>query len=49
MVPTVDQRKVVGYTVHAKAICVMAEAECNVLYVLQKKVNMVEDIFDNVD
>ena len=27
--PSVDIRKVVGSTVHAKAIHVMAEAECN--------------------
>ena len=42
MVPPVDLRKVVGYTVRAKAIHVMAESEFNRLYGSQKKVNMVE-------
>ena len=32
MVPPVDQRKVIGSTVHAKDISVMAEAECNRIY-----------------
>ena len=49
MVPPVDQRKVVGYTVHAKAICVMDETECNILYGAQKKVKMVEGVVVNVD
>ena len=49
MVPPVDQRKVVGSTVHAKAIHVMAEAEYNILYGSQKKVKMVEGVVDNVD
>ena len=49
MVPPVDQRKVVGPTVHAKAIHVIAEAERNRLYGSQKKVEMVEGVVDNVD
>ena len=49
MVPPVDQRKVVGSTVHAKSIHVMAEAECNRLYGSQKKVKMVEGVVINVD
>ena len=32
MVPTVYQRNVVGPKVHAKAINVMAEAECQIIY-----------------
>ena len=49
MVPPVDQRKVVGSTVHAKAIHVTAEAECKILYGSQKNVNMVEGVVVNVD
>ena len=49
MVPPVDQSKVVGSIVHAKAIRVMAEAECNILYGLRKKVNIVEGVVVNVD
>ena len=49
MVPRVDQRKVVGSTVHDKSIRLMAEAECNTLYGSQKKVNMVEGVVINVD
>ena len=45
MVPPVDQRKVVGSTVHAEAIHVMAEAEYNRRYGSQKKVKMVEGFF----
>ena len=49
MVPPVNQRKVVGSTVHAKSIRLMAEAECNTLYGSQKKVNMFEGVVINVD
>ena len=49
MVPTVDLKKVVGSTFHAKAIRVMAEAERNILYGSQKKVKMVEGVVINVD
>ena len=49
MVPPVDQSKVVGYTVHAKAIHVMAEAECKRLYGSQKTVKMVEGFTVNVE
>ena len=49
MVPPVDLRMVVGSTVHAKSIHVMAEAECNVHYVPQKKVNIDEGVVINVD
>ena len=49
MVPHVDQRSVVGYTVHDKSISLMSESECNILYGLQKKVNMVEGVVVNVD
>ena len=44
-----DQRKVVGSTVHAKSMHVMAEAEYNRLYGSQKKVKMVEGVVFNVD
>ena len=47
MVPTVDQRKVVGSTIHAKFIHLMAEAEYNRLYVSQKKVKRVEGVVVN--
>ena len=49
MFPPVDISKVVGSTVHSKSICVMAEVECNRLYVSQKKVKMVEGVVINVD
>ena len=49
MVPPVDQRKVVGSTVHAEAIHIMAEAEYNRLYGSQKKVEMVEGVVVNFD
>ena len=49
MVPPVDLRKVVGSKVHDKAIRVMAESECNILYGSQKKVNMVEGVVIHVD
>ena len=50
MVSPVDQRKVVGSTVHAKLIHVMAESECQRLYGSQNKVNMVEGVIVvNVD
>ena len=49
MVSTVDKRKVVGFTVHDKAIHVMAEAECLRLYGSQKKVKIVEGVFVNFD
>ena len=39
----------VGSTVHAKAIHVMAESECRRLYDSQKKVKMVEGVVVNVD
>ena len=41
--------KVVGSTVHAKATHVMAEAECNISYGSQKKVNAVEGVVVNVE
>ena len=46
--PPFDQRKAVGSTVHAKAINIMNEYECNRLYGSQKKVNMVEGVVVNV-
>ena len=49
MVLPVDQSKVVGSTVHDKAIYVMDEAECNILYGSQKKVKRVEGVVVNVD
>ena len=49
MGPRVDQRKLVGSTVHSKSIYVMSEAEYNRLYVSKKTVKMVEGIFVNVD
>ena len=49
MVPPVYQRKVVGYTVHAKDIHVMAETESNIIYGSQKKVKRVEEVVVNVD
>ena len=49
MVPPVVQSKVVGFTVHAEAIHVMAEAECNRIYGSQKKVKMFEGVVVNVD
>ena len=49
MVTPVDQRKVVGSTVYAKAINVMSEFECNRLYGSQNKVNRVEGVVVNVD
>ena len=49
MVPPSDVRKLVGSTVCAKAIHVMAEAECNILYGSQKKVKMVEGFVINID
>ena len=49
MVPPVDIRKVVGSTVYAKAINVMAEAERNRLSGSQKKVKMVEGVVINID
>ena len=49
MVPPIDQRKLIGSTVHAKAMHVMAEAECNILYGSQKKLEMVEGVVVNVD
>ena len=48
-VPPVDQSKVVGSTVHAKAIHLMAEASLNRLYGSQKKVKMVEGVVVNFD
>ena len=45
----VDLRKVVGSTVHAKAIHIMSEYECNRLYGSKKKVNMVKGVVINVD
>ena len=49
MAPPVDLRKVVGYTVHAKAIHVMDESEWNRLYGSQKKVRMAEGVVIDVD
>ena len=49
MVPPVDQRKVVGSTVHAKAINVIAEYECQRIYGSHKKVKMVEGVVVNID
>ena len=49
MVTPVDLRKVVGYTVHDKAIHDMDEAEFNILYDSQKKVKIVEGVVVNVD
>ena len=49
MILPVDLRKLVGSTVNAKAIHIMAEARCNRLYGLQKKVNMVEGVVNNVE
>ena len=49
MVNPVYQRKVVGSTVHAKAIHVISEAECNILYGSQKKAKMAEGVVVNVD
>ena len=49
MVPPVDIRKVVGSTVHAKSIHVMAKAECNRLYGSHNKVKMVEGVVINVN
>ena len=48
MVIPVDLRKVVGSTVHAKSIHVMAEAECNILYGSHKKAKMVQGVVINV-
>ena len=49
MVPTVDLKKVVGSTVHAKYINVMAEVECNILYSSQKNVKAAEGAVVDVD
>ena len=49
MVPPVDIRKVVGYTVHSKTINVMDEAEYNRLYGSQKNLKMVEGVVVNVN
>ena len=49
MVSPVDERNVVGSTVHAKSIHVMSEAECQRLYGSQKKVKMLEVVVVNVD
>ena len=48
MVPPVDQMRVVGSTVHAKDIRIMAEVECQRLYGSQKKAKMVEGVVDNL-
>ena len=48
MVPDVDQSKVVGSTVHAKAIHIMAEAECNIIYGSKKNLKMLEGVVINV-
>ena len=48
MVLPVYQRKLIGSQVHAKYICVINEAECNILYGSQKKVKMVEGVVVNV-
>ena len=45
MVTPVDQRKVVGSTVHSKFIHAMDESERIRLYGSQKKVKMVEGFF----
>ena len=49
MVPPVDQRKIFGFTVNAKAIRIMAEAKFNRLYGSQKKVERVEGFVVDVD
>ena len=49
MVPPVDQRKVVGSTVHAKSMRAMDKAECQRPYGSQKRVNIVEGVAVNVD
>ena len=49
IVPLVDIRKLVGFTVYAKAIHVTAEYEFNRLYVSQKKVKTVEGVVISVD
>ena len=49
MVPPVGLREVVGSSVYAKSICIIAEAECNRLYGSKKKVKMVEGVVINVD
>ena len=49
MVSPVDVRNVAGFTVNAKAMHVMAEDECNILYGSHKKVKMVEGVVINVD
>ena len=49
MVFTFGQRKLVGYTVHAKSMHVMSEDECSRLYGSQKNVQMVEGVVVNVD
>ena len=49
MVPTADQRNMVGSTVHAKAIYIMAESECQRLYGSQEKVKIVDGFVVNFD
>ena len=49
MVTPVDLSKVVGSTVYAKAIHVMTEDECNIIYGSHNKVNMFEGVVINVD
>ena len=49
MVPPVDQSRVVGYTVHSKAICVMDKSGCNRLYGSMNKVKRVEGVVVNID
>ena len=48
MVPPIDQSKVIGSTVHSKAIHVTADVKFNMLYGSQKKVDMVEGVVINV-
>ena len=49
MVLPVDKRELVGSTVHAKAIHVMANAKCNRINFSHKKVNIDEDVIDKFD
>ena len=49
MVYPVDERKVVGSTVHAKAIHLIFEDECQILYGSHKKVNIAEGVVVAVD
>ena len=49
MVYPVDERKVVGSTVHAKAINLIAEDECQILYGSHKNVNIAEGVVVAVD